>query len=34
MLCSGRGLNCRKTRLGFCTTAMRRLTRRSSFAVI
>ena len=30
MLCGGRGLNCGKTRLGCCTTTMRRLTCRSS----
>ena len=29
MLCAGRGLNCGKTRLGCCTTTMRRLTRGS-----
>jgi len=29
-----RGLNCGKIRLGFCTTTMRRLTRRSSSAFI
>jgi len=34
ILCAGRGLNCGKTRLGCCTTTMRRLTHRYSSAVI